>query len=262
MTQSVLRLRPALLVLALAACSAQAAQPIIEDRSVAADSQPRTSVSQAGTATTGSNTHLVEIIRRLQQLQQEVQYLRGELEQQGHDIQGLRKRQREIYLDVDQRLHALKSAGPVAAPAPVAADSAETPASAAAGKTDDQGAYDKAFALLKEGKYKESRAAFRDYLTLYPGGSYAANAQYWLGESSYVNRDFRTAMAEFSKIPERYPNSSKVGDALVKIGYIHYENKAWSDARKVLEDVMKRFPGTSAARLADTRLKQMGREGR
>lgn len=50
------------------------------------------------------NQSLSDIILQLQQLQQEVQQLRGEVELQNHTMDALNKRQRDLYLDIDQRL--------------------------------------------------------------------------------------------------------------------------------------------------------------
>ncbi len=61
------------------------------------------------------NQSLTDIILQLQQLQQEVRQLRGEVELQSHTLDALNKRQRDLYLDIDQRLSNLRTA-PTAAP--------------------------------------------------------------------------------------------------------------------------------------------------
>ncbi len=47
---------------------------------------------------------LVDMLNRLEQLQQDMQQLRGELELQTHRLDGIERRQREQYLDIDRRL--------------------------------------------------------------------------------------------------------------------------------------------------------------
>ncbi len=102
--------------------------------------------------------------------------------------------------------------------------------------------YQAAFDLLKSGRYDESAKAFRAFLAEYPRGRWADNAQYWLGETAYVQRDFKTALAEFRKVTEGYPSSPKVPDALLKQGFIDYETQQWADARRMLSQVVQSYP--------------------
>ena len=58
-------------------------------------------------------------------------------------------------------------------------------------------AYKAAFDLLKAGKYPEARAGFEAFLAAHPQHELASNAQYWLGEVSYVERNYDAALAAF-----------------------------------------------------------------
>jgi tol-pal system protein YbgF len=224
---------------------------------------------------------LVQMHQTLQSLEREVRELRGEIELQAHELQQLKARQRELYLDVDRRLSELagsrtgqpmeappappseppmvveapRSTGP--APAPRVA-----PPAAPGDPAEEAARYDAAFDLLKAGRYAEATRAFGDFLDRYPGGRYADNAQYWLGETAYVNRDFDKALAEFQRVEDDYPSSPKVADALLKIGYIEYEQEQWPRARQTLERLVEQYPATTAAQLARQRLRRMSGEGR
>ncbi|HHJ15341.1 MAG TPA: tol-pal system protein YbgF [Gammaproteobacteria bacterium] len=221
---------------------------------------------------------LVELMDQVSALQREVQQLRGDIEVQTHSMEGLQKRQRDLYLDIDRRLHRLEVGGaqgqpatgaapvPGAAPAggvtpPVPAASAPASAAPALKPADQRKDYDHALEQLKEGRYSEASAAFQAFLKKYPGSSYADNAQYWLGEVHYVTRKFQPALDEFSKVVNNYPGSSKVADAKLKMGYIQYELKDWAKARDWLQQVVSGYPGSTTARLAQERLDRMKREG-
>jgi tol-pal system protein YbgF len=130
-----------------------------------------------------------------------------------------------------------------------------------AGDVDGQDAYSKAFALLKEGQYKQSIQAFEKFKTSYPNSKYADNAQYWLGEASYVSRDYKKALTEFQQLIAQYPASSKISGAHLKVGYVYFELKNWSAARDALQQTVKLYPGTSVAKKANERLQRMKREG-
>ena len=223
---------------------------------------------------------LVDLLEQVSNLQSEIQQLRGDIEVQTHSMESLQKRQRDLYLDIDRRLHRLEAGGvqqPAAGidggvPAPVApapgatgtaAQSAGTkaPAAAALNPAEQRKDYDRALEQLKEGRYNEASAAFKTFLEKYPGSSYADNAQYWLGEVFYVTRQFQPALNEFGKVLGSHPDSPKVADAKLKMGYIQYELKDWAKAQELLNQVVKGYPGTTTARLAQERLDRMKREG-
>lgn len=218
---------------------------------------------------------LVDLYLRLEALQKEVQQLRGDVEQHGFEVNGIKQRQRDLYLDIDRRLSQLENgrttgqASPASTPQ-TAPDSAVTPTAptapaavttAPANQAAEETAYREAFGLLKEGRYQPAKSRFSDFVAKYPGSAYADNAQYWIGEVNYVTRAFEQAIVEFNKVLSNYPNSQKQGDALLKIGYCYYELKDFARARESLQTVMSRFPNTTPARLAETRLQQLKGEG-
>ncbi|MEJ2590670.1 MAG: tol-pal system protein YbgF [Candidatus Thiodiazotropha sp.] len=232
--------------------------------------------------------NLADLVYQVQLLKQEVQRLNGELELQKHAMDAMNKRQRDLYLDIDQRLSRLQpgAAGslaglPPAVPAapvtpaplqPPAAQPAQTqaqapvaaatpPPSSPPDPKQEAGAYEKAFNLLKQGRYKESIAAFKQFLATYSGGNYEDNAQYWLGEASYVNRDFDNALSDFNKVLTNYPQSSKVPGAMLKMGYIYYEQQAWDKARDILQRLQTDYPSSTEARLGEKRLERITKEG-
>lgn len=236
---------------------------------------------------------LIDMMTQLQQLQREVQQLRGEVETQGNQLQQLQRQQREFYLDIDRRLGGAAaqpgmspdaSSGMVPPPdmpaqppdagglgtgesasAPEAQAPSPVPAmvqQVAVASPEEQAAYEQALNILREGRYADAAQAYRQFLASYPNGRYADNAQYWLAETQYVTRQFPQALEEFGKVLGSYPNSTKVPDALLKMGYIHYEQGDWKAAREQLLAVTQRHPDSTAARLANERLQRMSREGR
>lgn len=131
----------------------------------------------------------------------------------------------------------------------------------AANPAEEKAAYDQAFQSLKDLRYADAAEGFQAFLARYPSSDYADNAQYWLGESYYVTRNYDIALDAFNGLLSKYPDSSKTPDALLKIGYTHYELKQWDQARAALEQVKQQFPDTTLARLADNRLRSMRMEG-
>lgn len=234
---------------------------------------------------------LLEIVTRIQRLEAEIQALRGQIEVQQNEIETLKRRQRDQYLDIDRRVQQFENlgitdtgdqstAGTVTRPAPQeyippevrepidaqletqGLGAAETPGSVAlADPAQERDAYEQAFDLLKQQRYEEAARAFAMFLGDFPGGDYADNAQYWLAESNYVQRNFRPALGDFEKVLTEYPDSTKVPDSELKIGFIYYELRDWDRSRAVLNQVVSSYPGTTVARLAEDRLRLMRIEG-
>lgn len=259
------------------------------------------------------NRAMLELFQRMDDIADEVSGLRGLLEQQSHDLAGLKKRQRELYLDTDRRLRDLEITSnrppsavvpapepltenvapplepvssppppvsekpaeasmnvnvpaPVIVPAvPVVTQTVSKPAVVTTSKTptvsEERDAYQKAFDMLKEGRYQMASASFNQFINTYPTSSYAGNSQYWLGEANYVTRQFDQAVTEFKKVLEIYPTSNKAPDAMLKLGYTYYELRANDQAKTVLSELQRRYPKTTAARLAGKRLDRMRKEG-
>jgi len=234
---------------------------------------------------------LVEMLVRIEELQKDVQELRGQNEVYAHEVEGMKKRQRDLYMDIDRRLRQLlattaaaepgtgamaagqgpgQTTGPMTGQAVAVLPGQNVAAGSPAATQDpvpnvdpqaEQADYRQAFAVLKDGRYEDSITAFGQFLQRYPNGQYADNAVYWMGEANYVLRRFPQAIANFQLVMSRFPNSPKLADAMLKIGFSHYELQAWAEARQVLQDLTQRFPATTASQLGKNRLHQMKLDG-
>lgn len=239
-----------------------------------------------------------DLVLQVQELQDEVRMLRGQLEEQGRELENLKRRQRDQYLDLDQRLSDLRNGQPVgpseaaagATGQPVASQAPEVspPAgdvpevrapmesqsevstipepvvesqAAAASPEAEKAAYDQAFQALKELRYADAAEEFQSFLEQYPNSEFADNAQYWLGESYYVTRNYDIALKAFQDLLDDFPESPKAPDALLKIGYTHYELEQWDSARAALTQVQEKYPDSTLSRLAENRLRSMRMEG-
>ncbi|HET6436289.1 MAG TPA: tol-pal system protein YbgF [Xanthomonadaceae bacterium] len=234
------------------------------------------SLEQQAAASQG-NTALVNEIT---QLRSEVQAQRAQLEELQHQLDELNKRNRAQYIDLDSRLARLEGGAP-ALPAPPGATAGTSADDAAAAATqpaatpapadappavygdpgslargaDERGAYDNAFAALRDGQYDESARRFQAFLQQFPSGTYAPNALYWLGESYYVTQNYALAQQQFQSLLDRYPTHDKAPGALLKVGLSQYGQRQYDAAQATLQQVVDRYPGTDAARTAQDRLR-------
>ncbi len=219
---------------------------------------------------------LTEMLQQLDTLQQEIQLLRGQVEEQQHTLSGLKERQRELYLDIDRRMSRIEREGGASAPAintgsststsqpltasPVAPSSA-APANDQTTIQQEREAYQQAFDMLRELRYAQATEAFRNFIKQYPDGRYAHIAQYWLGEAGYAQRDFRQAINDYNALLVNHPNSPKLAEAMLKIGYSHYELKEADKARAVLKQLLEQYPDSTEAGQANNLLKRINKNG-
>ncbi|HET7570020.1 MAG TPA: tol-pal system protein YbgF [Gammaproteobacteria bacterium] len=193
------------------------------------------------------NQNQVSLGQRLDDLAGQVRDLRGQVQELAHAVDESNRRQRNLYQDLDSRLRALETAN----------GSAPTTGAGTMPADNGQTAYDHAFNLLQQGNYSQAQSAFSAFLSQYPNSKLADNAEYWLGESRYVSRDFNGAIAAFQTVVSSYPDSQKVPGALLKMGYSYDELSQEDKAKQALEQVIQKYPQSTEARLAKNRLKQI-----
>lgn len=195
---------------------------------------------------------LVEILIKLEELQKEVQILRGEVEMSNHTLGSIKKRQRDLYVDIDRRLLKLERSGAGANRMPVIPTTPSTK-NAKAGKkskhdiAQEQKAYQQAFDLLRDLRYNKSVVSFRKFLKAYPDGRYAHIAQYWIGEANYAQRNFKSAIKDYQALIKRYPSSPKLAEAMLKISYSYYELNNLKQADLNLQRLIKTYPKSTEA---------------
>ncbi|MEE9344836.1 MAG: tol-pal system protein YbgF [Methylococcales bacterium] len=220
-----------------------------------------------------SSKAYMDMWQLLDQLRNEMRNLRGEIEQQSFELQKAQQQQKKMNLDLEQRLQQVEKSA--VAPSIINQNRLETSDQQLVGDSVDlsqadqsldpndtsmvdpqtiSADYDKALQSLREGQYEEAAQQFKQIITLYPNSELADNAQYWLAETKYINRDFDTATAMFQRVVSQYPNSSKVPDALLKIAFIKLELNQINEGKKQLTALIERYPQSSAAKLAQQRL--------
>ncbi len=124
-------------------------------------------------------------------------------------------------------------------------------------KQDKETQYAAAYQTFKDGNYDKSRAEFKSFLAAYPDTEYAGNAQYWIGECYYFEKDYEQAILEYEKVSKNYPKGNKVSSALLKQGLSFLKLNDKTSARLILQQVIKDFPNTTQARIARVKLQEI-----
>jgi tol-pal system protein YbgF len=118
--------------------------------------------------------------------------------------------------------------------------------------------YNTAYGDFLKGSYDLSRQGFEEYLKSYPDTELSDNAQYWIGESYYVQRKFPDAVKAFDKVLQDYPKGDKVAAASLKKAYSLLESKNTEAGIRELRLLIVKYPGSDSAQLAKDRLNSLG----
>ncbi len=111
---------------------------------------------------------------------------------------------------------------------------------------------------ITSGKYDLARSEFEDYLKYYADTDLASNAQFYLGEIFYKQKQYVDAVAAYDKVLTNYPKSFKLGPARLRKGMALIEIGQKTAGIRELREVVKRFPGSDEDRLARAKLKELG----
>lgn len=138
---------------------------------------------------------------------------------------------------------------------PTGASTAMPPASAAPSADT---LYSNGLRDITSGKYDLARSEFQDYLKYYGDTDLASNAQFYLGEIAYSQKQYSNAVSEYEKVLTTYPKSFKLAPARLKKGMALIELGQKASGIRELREVVKRYPGTEEERRARSKLKELG----
>ena len=227
---------------------------------------------------TGNTNANAQIFDLVEMLQQEVQQLRGQVEELNYNLGRLKEDQKQRYLDLDRRIVSLSTAAPVTKesrvvsatdqttqPQTVASQvndsltavpvtpTTETQTPAVQAPSDPEAAnvaYKAAYALIRKRQFDASVVALLAFVKNFPQSDLVGNAYYWLGEVYMVQGDASLAVGSFEYVISKFPQHRKIPDALYKAG-VAYQNTGNVDkANQLLQRVLAEYPESSAARLA------------
>jgi len=202
------------------------------------------------------NRAQVKIQRQFDDLQNELNELRGVTELHTHQLTQVLQRQRELYQELDRRVNqALK---PVAAVPDALVVPANNAATNYCSDLTENEVYDRAVNLvLKDKRYEQAIPEFRRFNEKYPESIYAANAHYWLGQLLFNKGELQQAEQEFVIVVEQYKDSAKRTDAMLKLAMVAQKLKQNDKAISLYRQLLKLYPESTAAQLAKPRLKSL-----
>lgn len=113
------------------------------------------------------------------------------------------------------------------------------------GKKSPKELYDQAFASIKKQNYKAAQDEFEAFLTLYPKNELAGNAQYWLGETFFARSMYQKAAVAFAEGFQKYRTGQKAPDNLFKLGVTMAKLNKKDEACIAFKNFAKEYPKVS-----------------
>ncbi len=216
----------------------------------------------------------MEMLKRTEQLQSDVLRLRGEVEDLAHQLEAVKRQQKDLSLDLDRRLQAgalpppaatteaaptgsqeppvvAQQPAPPPAPAPMPAAPAPVPAPAAPAPIPAPAARPSAAPAPAPSL---APAPVRTPPATAPSADSAARqAAYQKGFNVLKEGKYAEAIKEFKGFLAAYPKGEYADNAAYWLAEAHYVNRDLAAARESFRKVVKEFP--QAPKIADAQLK-------
>jgi len=193
---------------------------------------------------TGQNRAL-DLAQLIDSIRQDMAKLRGQIEVLANQTDVLERRQKDLYVDLDNRLRKLEQTQ-----TQMQDKLSQGERSAAAEKQ----SYESSLNQFKLGDYQLAVTSFQSFMTTFPNSELLPSAQYWIGNAHYAMRDYKSAIAAQQRVVKLWPDNPKAPDALLNIASSQSELGQSSAARETLRGLIKKYPSSSAAGQAKQRL--------
>lgn len=195
-----------------------------------------------------------EMHYQMQLLQQEVEQLRGMVEELKHALKQMRATQDDRYLELDGRLqHFQQTEEAIKSP-----DNGEiNDESFSTADQDEKTLYEGSIKLIRGRQYELAISQLQGLISNYPDGSLAPNAYYWLGEvyAAKPQPDYENARKALAQVITFFPEHRKVPDAAFKLGKVYHLMGDCGRALDLLKQVVSDHQGKSVSKLAEAYLR-------
>jgi tol-pal system protein YbgF len=192
----------------------------------------------------------LELANQNEMLRAEVAKLRGQIEVLTHELESLKQRQRDFYVDLDDRLRRIEQPGQLAASP--GTETGSGGASAPAGS--EAASYEAALGLLKGGQSTEALAAFKQFIVQFPRSPMMPGATFWAGNAALQAKEVAAAQNYFQTVLNNWPNDAIASDAMLGLANSQQLMGEARSAQETLRQIVARYPGSSAAQVATQRL--------
>ncbi len=127
---------------------------------------------------------------------------------------------------------------------------------------DPQTLYRSAYADYTQGQYPLAIQGFQQYLQDYGATDLASNAQFYVGDSYYAQKDYKSAIREYDRCIKLYPKGNKAAAARLKKAYALLALGQRTAGEHELSLLLRMYPNSHEADLAQERLRRLRVEAR
>ena len=203
-------------------------------------------------------TDIEEYKEMLRRPSKETDRVREDMEARLRTLEERRKNQEEKIRELEERLKASepKTSGPEFKPMDPerSASTKEIPPDLKGNSTGIGDLYRDADQTFHKGDLEGSRRKFEAFLKQFPNTELSDNAQFWIGETYYLKKDYERAIIEYEKAIVRYPEGDKIPSAIFKQALSFLELNDRTNARSLLKRVIEKYPRSDQAEMARKRL--------
>lgn len=202
--------------------------------------------------------HLLnQLQQQLSENQNDIDALRGQIQENQYQLNQIVERQRQISQQMDNLSQGSAQAKGVTDESAMASTSNGSISTSVvpSHQGDENNDYNTAISLALEKKqYDLAISAFQSFVKQYPKSTYQPNANYWLGQLFYNKGKKDNAAYYFAVVVKNYVKSPKSLDAMYKVGIIMQEKGQIDKAKAVFQQVIKQYPSSTVAALAKSRI--------
>jgi tol-pal system protein YbgF len=253
------------IALLLCACSTACAElPPVVDKSGGVTPNPVTAAKPP--ASLASN---YEMMKRIEQMQAEVQQLTGKVEEQTSQIEDLKKQQKTMFTDFDDRIQSIENKSGAGQPSAVIPGEPSTPAGSGASGTESPAPAatgDPTSTMQPQDIPSETTAAASEPSSSAPAAPAqqspdvasaqvpeAEKQEYQQGYDDLRNGRTDQAISKFNAFIASHPVSAYASNAQYWLGEAYRVNQDNVSARKAFNSVIETYP--SSAKASDALLK-------
>lgn len=117
--------------------------------------------------------------------------------------------------------------------------------------------YESAYSSFENKYYKEARGKFEAFLKEYPKDDLSDNAQFWIAETHYGEKNFEDAILAYETLLKNYPQSDKIPAAMRKQGAAFIALGDKKTGKVILEQLIEKYPNAKDAGEARKKLEEM-----
>ena len=193
----------------------------------------------------------VEFSNQLEPIKADIAKLRGQIDELTYNLDAAQKRQKDFYVDLDNRLRKIESQGQ--------AQQNDADAKAQAAKTADVAAmrdYEAALGALKNSDCKSAVHGFESFIAAVPDSPQQASAHFFAAYCYSHLKQAAKAAELYRRLIESWPNDEHAPDAMLGRADSLEDLGKHKEARAVLASLAAKYPASDAGKQAKARLKK------